>query len=406
MGVAFAPPVAGGRHAHQARVLPVLHVAHEDAVLDQHGLARRRALVVHGDRAAPVGDRAVVEHRHAGGGDALAHQPGEGRLLLAVEIALQPVADRLVQQDAGPAGAERPRPSRPRARARPRGSPRRCAAPRAPCLPSGGAPAGRQPDPPAAARAADSRRPFSSTMTLTLSRTMGRMSAARALGRRITTSWWLSGERGADLHHARVERAGEGVDLAQRVELHGERPRPPSGRRRCRAACWCRRRLASVPPPSPTASRAVSAARAARPRRSRWNGRSPPPRPSPRAGRTLGRVVAGVLHPAVVEDQRLGPAAFQEQARHPRRRRWPPAAPQRRGFVEMGVEWAEGARRMNFQPGVTELANDIRALDTFLLVIATAIVLFVTALLAWTIVRHNARPTRTRPPSPTTPRSR
>jgi hypothetical protein len=27
----------------------------------------------------------------------------------------------------------------------------------------------------------------------------------------------------------------------------------------------------------------------------------------------LGRVVAGVLHPSIVEDQRLGPAAFQEQ---------------------------------------------------------------------------------------------
>jgi heme/copper-type cytochrome/quinol oxidase subunit 2 len=40
---------------------------------------------------------------------------------------------------------------------------------------------------------------------------------------------------------------------------------------------------------------------------------------------------------------------------------------------------------MNFQQGVTSLAHDIRALDTLLLVIVTAIVLFVTALLAWTI---------------------
>jgi cytochrome c oxidase subunit 2 len=61
---------------------------------------------------------------------------------------------------------------------------------------------------------------------------------------------------------------------------------------------------------------------------------------------------------------------------------------------------------VNFQPGVTELANDIRALDTLFLVIATAIVLFVTALLAWTIVRHNARPIPNRQASPTTPRSR
>jgi cytochrome c oxidase subunit 2 len=46
---------------------------------------------------------------------------------------------------------------------------------------------------------------------------------------------------------------------------------------------------------------------------------------------------------------------------------------------------------MNFQQGVTSLAHDIRALDTLLLVIVTAIVLFVTALLIWTMLRHNAR---------------
>jgi cytochrome c oxidase subunit 2 len=61
---------------------------------------------------------------------------------------------------------------------------------------------------------------------------------------------------------------------------------------------------------------------------------------------------------------------------------------------------------VNFQPGVTELAHDIRALDTLLLVIVTAIVLFVTALLAWTISATTRRPTRSRQASPTTPRSR
>ncbi len=40
------------------------------------------------------------------GGDLLAHQAGEGGRLLAVEVALEPVADRLVQHHAGPAGAE------------------------------------------------------------------------------------------------------------------------------------------------------------------------------------------------------------------------------------------------------------------------------------------------------------
>ncbi len=44
-----------------------------------------------------------------------------------------------------------------------------------------------------------------------------------------------------------------------------------------------------------------------------------------------------------------------------------------------------------FQPGVTELAHDIRALDNLLLVIMTVIVLFVTALLAWAIIKHNAK---------------
>ncbi|WP_439137820.1 cytochrome c oxidase subunit II [Roseicyclus sp.] len=46
---------------------------------------------------------------------------------------------------------------------------------------------------------------------------------------------------------------------------------------------------------------------------------------------------------------------------------------------------------IGFQPGVTELARDVRALDTFLLVIMTVIVLFVTALLFWSIIRHNAK---------------
>ena len=52
-GRGFAPAVAGRLHAHQPRVLPVLHVADKDAVLDQHGAVGRRALVVDRQRAAP-----------------------------------------------------------------------------------------------------------------------------------------------------------------------------------------------------------------------------------------------------------------------------------------------------------------------------------------------------------------
>ncbi|WP_443112667.1 cytochrome c oxidase subunit II [Dinoroseobacter sp. PD6] len=46
---------------------------------------------------------------------------------------------------------------------------------------------------------------------------------------------------------------------------------------------------------------------------------------------------------------------------------------------------------IGFQPAATELARELQWLDGLLLVIITAIVLFVTALIAWTIVRHNAR---------------
>ncbi len=55
---------------------------------------RRRAMVPSSTTVTPLR------------GDALAHQAGEGRRLLAVEVAFEPVADRLVQHDAGPAGAE------------------------------------------------------------------------------------------------------------------------------------------------------------------------------------------------------------------------------------------------------------------------------------------------------------
>jgi cytochrome c oxidase subunit 2 len=46
---------------------------------------------------------------------------------------------------------------------------------------------------------------------------------------------------------------------------------------------------------------------------------------------------------------------------------------------------------MGFQPAATELAEDILWLDGMLLYIITAIVVFVTALLVWVIVRYNAK---------------
>ena len=46
---------------------------------------------------------------------------------------------------------------------------------------------------------------------------------------------------------------------------------------------------------------------------------------------------------------------------------------------------------MHMQAGVTRLAQDIRALDTFLMILMLIVTLFVTALLIWTMVKHNAK---------------
>lgn len=48
-------------------------------------------------------------------------------------------------------------------------------------------------------------------------------------------------------------------------------------------------------------------------------------------------------------------------------------------------------REMGFQPAVTRLAQDIHDLDWLILVIITAITLFVTGLLIWVIIRYNHR---------------
>ena len=118
MGVAFAPAVAGGLDTHQPGVHRVLDVALQDAVLDQHVALRRAAFIVDIERATPVGQGAVVEHGHAFGRHALADTPGECRRTLAVEIALQAVANGLVQQHAGPARAQHDRHHAGRCRAR------------------------------------------------------------------------------------------------------------------------------------------------------------------------------------------------------------------------------------------------------------------------------------------------
>src|SRR5262249_39112384 len=85
----------------------VLEVAAQHAALDQHGPLRGRALVVDVQRAAPRGDRAVVDDGAELRRDARPDAVRERGRALAVEVALEPVAHRLVQEDARPAGAGR-----------------------------------------------------------------------------------------------------------------------------------------------------------------------------------------------------------------------------------------------------------------------------------------------------------
>ncbi len=65
-----------------------------------------RSFVVHRERAAPFVHGAVVDDGDAGRSHALAHEAREGRGLLAIEVAFEAMADRLVEQNAGPAGPE------------------------------------------------------------------------------------------------------------------------------------------------------------------------------------------------------------------------------------------------------------------------------------------------------------
>jgi len=65
---------------------------------------------------------------------------------------------------------------------------------------------------------------------------------------------------------------------------------------------------------------------------------------------------------------------------------------------ELEIVGAPTDRGMGFQPSATELARDVVWLDNMLLVIITVITLFVTALLAWVIIRYNQK----RNPTPAT----
>ena len=103
---ALAPSVAGRFGLHQPRVEAILQVAAQDALFDQHGARGRRAFVVNIETATAVRDRAVVDDGAELAGDRLPDPPREGRHTFAVEVALEAVADRLMEQDSGPSVAE------------------------------------------------------------------------------------------------------------------------------------------------------------------------------------------------------------------------------------------------------------------------------------------------------------
>ena len=216
MGIAFPPSVPRGGDAHQPRVLPVLHIAHKDAILDQHVLLAWRAFVVDRDRPAPVGNGPVIQHRHAPRGDLFAHEARKGACALAVEIALKPVAYRLVQQDSRPAIAEHHihHPRRRRLRFKiDLGDPQRLAHM---ALPHVGGNNAAQIDPPATARAAAFAPPvlFDDHRDIQ-PRHRPDIGHKRAFGPKDRHLLKRGRDRGRDLHNARIKAAGIGVNLGQ-----------------------------------------------------------------------------------------------------------------------------------------------------------------------------------------------
>src|SRR5690606_15995727 len=103
--VGLGATVIGGRHAHQAGVELVLDIALEVAVLLPHTAVGAAALVVHAEPTPTPLQGALVDSGAQLGGDLLPDPSAVGGAALAVEVALQTVADRLVQQYPGPARA-------------------------------------------------------------------------------------------------------------------------------------------------------------------------------------------------------------------------------------------------------------------------------------------------------------
>ena len=315
MGIALAAAVAGRLHVHQPGVLAVLHVADQDAVLDQHGAVGRRALVVDRQRAAPRRHGAVIDHGDALGRDLLAHQAGEGRGLLAVEIALEAVADRFMQHHAGPAGAEHHVHFAGRSRHRfqiDHGLADRAVGGLAPRL---GLDEAR-------VRLAAAIALAAAFLPVALAGHHGNIDAhqradvAIALAVGPQDFHHLPGRHQADRHlpHPRILVADIGVDLGQQLDLGFKARRIQRILVAIEPHIGMRRRRRELP--AIAAAHRIDRVRGADQRRQRHVGgmriadRVVLDRAQPKP---LRGVVGGLLQPPIVEHQRLGLAVFQEQ---------------------------------------------------------------------------------------------
>ena len=106
MRIGFAAAIACRINAHQPGILPILHIAFQNAIFDQYIAAACCAFIINGNRAPPVGHGAIVNNGHTFGGNLLANFAAEHRRALAVEITFKPMANSFMQHDAGPASAK------------------------------------------------------------------------------------------------------------------------------------------------------------------------------------------------------------------------------------------------------------------------------------------------------------
>lgn len=234
---------------------------------------------------------------------------------LAVEIPFEPVAHRLVQQDAGPAGAKHhihhPRRCRHRTQIDQRDAQRFAHQP----LPVLGRDQPVQRDAPAAAGIAR----FPAAVRFHDDRDIDprhRPDIGRkpAFGAQDGHLLHRGREAGRDLDHARVQIAREGVDFTQKRHARGKtdaRRRVYGGvKRRDLAPGRQRERAAAIADGQPHGFGGLFQGGFADIGRMGIAGDLAPHGAQAKA---LFGVIAGIAQPAVVKDQRFGPGAFQKQ---------------------------------------------------------------------------------------------